>query len=161
MLPKWHILFGAIVSIILYYIFNLNFVQFLIIFFSSVLIDFDHYLFYIFVKKDFNLRRAHKWFIEKTKKFLSLSKNERRFFKNPILIFHGIEFWIILGILSIFYHFIIFIIYHFIIFIIIGIAIHMFIDFIEIIYLKEPLYPKFSQIYTFYRNKKKKELSLI
>jgi len=34
MLPKWHILLGAIVSVTLYYIFNLSFVQFLLIFLS-------------------------------------------------------------------------------------------------------------------------------
>ena len=59
MLPKWHILFGAIFSMLVYFIFNINLFQVSLIFLASIFIDFDHYLFYVFRKKDFNLKRVY------------------------------------------------------------------------------------------------------
>ncbi len=150
MLPKIHIIFGAIISIIIYLVFNLNLIQAGLIFFASFLIDFDHYFYYIFLKKDFSLKNAYCWYIKKMKILLVLPKKERETFKKPIFIFHGIEFWFLL-IIFYFFNKIIF-------FILVGILTHMILDFLELIYIKESLYSKFSQIYTSLKNKNKTSL---
>jgi len=44
------------------------------------------------------------------------------------------------------------------VYVLFGITIHMFFDFIEIIYYKNPVYSKISQIYVYFSNKNKKPL---
>ena len=145
MLPKWHILFGALVSIILYLFFNLTLYQTLIVFLSSIVVDFDHYLYYIFKYKKIGIREAYNCFSKKREKWISLKPEEREKYKRYIFIFHGVEFWIIL----IFFFFI----NKFFLWILIGITLHMILDFTEIFYNKEPFYTKFSQILVFIKNK--------
>lgn len=98
MLPKWHIILNLIIGLILLFFFPP--IGVLIFFLSSVLIDVDHYFYYIFEKKNISLKSAYTWFLLKKKKLLSLSKNERNKHKKFILIFHGIEPLIVLLILS-------------------------------------------------------------
>jgi len=150
MLPKHHIIFGAIISLVLYLFTTLTLTQTLIIFLSSFLLDFDHYIFYFIKTKDFSFKNAIKYHIKKRKKWLKLPLNKRNCFKHTILLFHGIEFWAILIILSA--------LNSIFLFILLGIAIHMSLDFIELVYLKFSLYPKFSQIYVCMTNKNKKIL---
>jgi hypothetical protein len=152
MLPKIHIILGGFFSIIIYFVFSISFFQASLIFLSSFLIDFDHYLYYIFIKKDFNLKRAHRWFVKKRYNWIALSKDKRSKFKLPIFIFHGIELLIIL------------ILFYFLnkIFleIIIGVLFHMSLDFIELYYFKMPLYSKMSQVYVHFKNKNKPEFNV-
>jgi len=151
MLPSSHVFFGAIISsLILFFFPQVGWLGFLIIFLSSVLIDFDHYLYYVIKKKDFNLRNAYVWFIEELKIRKSLSLEEREKMENGIIIFHGIECWLLL-VLLIF-------VSRLFIFVLIGILIHMIFDFIDLYRYNAPFYVKFSQIYTHKRNKKKKEM---
>lgn len=145
MLPKWHILLGAVFSFLIYYLFSLTLAQFLIIFISSFMIDIDHYLFYIFLKKKFNPYQAYKWFFDGMKEYLKLAIEERKRFKKCIFIFHGIEFWIIFAGLCF--------VNKVFLWILIGVMFHMILDFAEIFYYKEPFYSKFSQIYVFIKNK--------
>jgi hypothetical protein len=101
MLPKFHILFGILFVAILYFVFpQINLFYLAIVLFSSILIDADHYLYYIFKKKDFSLLKALKWYKEKMKAMLSLTKNERKKRYTGFYIFHGIEWIIILAILG-------------------------------------------------------------
>jgi hypothetical protein len=144
MYPKYHIIFGAIITLIIYLIIPITLLQATIIFFSSVLIDFDHYLLYILKKKNLSLKKAIKLFVNDREKFLKLKEKSK--FKYHIIIFHGVEFWIILLILAQFYS----VIYY----VLIGILIHMVFDLIEVIYLKMPIYTKISQILVYLRNKK-------
>ena len=148
MLPKHHIITGAIISTLLYIIFPLTIIQTLTIFLSSFLIDFDHYLYYLIKKKDTNPINATKWFYKYRTAWLNLSTQQRKQYKRPLFIFHNIECWLILLVLaqinSLTY------------FILLGIAIHISLDYLEIIYLKEPLYQKFSIILTYLKNKKKR-----
>ncbi len=152
MLPKIHIILGGIFSIIIYFTFHITFFQASLIFLSSFLIDFDHYLYYIFIKKDFNLKRAHRWFVKKRYNWIALSKEQRSKFKFPIFIFHGLEFFIIL------------LLFYFLnkIFlgIILGIMFHMLLDFIELYYFKMPFYSKFSQTYVYFKNKNKPDFKI-
>jgi len=77
-----------------------------------------------------------------------LSKNEKSKYKRRIFLLHGIEFVIFLIILSFYNKIFLFVLY--------GILIHLFLDFVDLIQKKEPLYSKISQIYVYISNKKKK-----
>ena len=59
MLPKTHILLGLIFSLLIYFSLELTIIQASLVFLSSFLIDFDHYLWYVFKKKDFSLKNAY------------------------------------------------------------------------------------------------------
>ena len=152
MLPKTHIIMGGIASIILFLLFPHFFTLFyaFIVFLSSVLIDFDHYIYYAVKKKDLSLAKAYKWFVSKSDIWKNLSQNERKEYKKDILIFHGFECWLLL-ILLIY-------ISPLFLFILIGIFIHMLFDFIDLYIHRYSPGHKVSQIYTHIRNKKKKEL---
>ena len=148
MIPKYHIIFGAILSLIIYLLFPITLFQTTIIFLSSFLIDFDHYLYYFLKTKDASLKNAKNYFLKLKKNFLSLSPKKRKDYKRPILVFHGIEFWIFLIFLSY--------LNKIFLFVLIGVMFHMFFDFIEIIYIREPLAIKLSCIYVYLTNKNKK-----
>jgi len=148
MIPKYHIIFGAILSLIIYLLFPITLFQTTIIFLSSFLIDFDHYLYYFLKTKDASLKNAEKYFLKSKKYFLSLNPKERKNYKRHILIFHSIGFWIFLIFLSYFNKIFLFVLA--------GTMFHMFLDFIELIYFKEPLYIKLSSLYVYITNKNKK-----
>ena len=151
MLVKYHIIIGLIISGLIWFIFpNIGWFYVLVIFLSSFLIDFDHYLWYAFKKKDWNLINAYNWMMKKRDFFKGMLISERYKYKTMIMIFHGIECWILI-LLLIFIHKIF-------LFILIGVAIHMILDFIDLIYNKHPLYLKTSQICVHIKNKKKKPL---
>jgi len=149
MLPKYHILFGAIFSILAYIVFNLTLLQASLIFFSSFLIDVDHYLWFVFKRKNLNLASSYKRFVRKRKEYIALSLEQRKQYKKAFMIFHGIEFITLLIILSFFYNIFFFIL--------IGVLFHLIIDWIEMIYLKMPLRYKLSQIYVFIYDRHRKD----
>ena len=148
MLPKYHIVFGMIISLIIYFLFQITFFQFLLIFLSSFLIDVDHYFYYIFKEKNLSLTKAYAWGKKSGRKWDILSLKEKKEYKTPIFIFHGIEFLFLLVILSFFNNLFLYIF--------LGIIIHLILDFIDIIHTKDLLLYKFSQIYVYIRNKNKK-----
>ena len=142
MLPKYHILLGFIFSLILYLIFPfIGFLGFFIIFFSSFLIDVDHYLYYIFKKKDLNLKKAYKYFFEKRKKIISSTKFVNDVPNPAMYFFHGIEILLVLFILGIF-------ISKNFLFIFIGFSFHLFLDILEQIYYGFRI-AKISLVYDF------------
>ncbi len=145
---KWHILFGFVFSFLIALLFNFSMIEAIVIFLSSVLIDIDHFLRFVFLKKSINPVRFWNWSIEKSKKYRLLSYDEKIKYKLPIFIFHGIEFWLLIAILAFFNK--IFLL------VLIGIAIHLPLDFYEIIKTKCPAYAKLSQIYLVITNRKKK-----
>lgn len=152
MLPKIHIIIGAIVSSLIFLFFpSIGWLAAIIIFLSSFLIDFDHYLFYVFKSKDINPRKAFLWFLSQRDFLLSIPKNKRKDYKKAIFIFHGIEFLVVLTFLVVFVHKIF-------LFILLGIIIHLAMDLIDILSNGLPLYQKTSQIYTHIKNKGKKEI---
>jgi len=93
MLPKWHFLAALILSIFLFPIVQFKILIFILV---AVFIDVDHYLLYIYRKKDFNLIRAYSFFIEKGKLFRKTRKYDRKY---SLCVFHTIEFLILLIIL--------------------------------------------------------------
>jgi len=147
MLPKYHMAIGAIVTSTIYIIYPLTLIQAAIIFLSSFLIDVDHYMLYVVKNKDFSLRNARRYFFSHRKRWLKLSVGERKNYKRHLFIFHGIELWIPLVLLANYFPLIWFVLT--------GLAIHIFLDYIDYYYFKEPFYPKFSQLYVYQTNKKK------
>ena len=146
MLPRWHILFGFIFSLALLLLFQqIDLYAASIIFLASFLIDADHYLHYVFRKRDLNLRRAYWWFRSWEGRYEPLPKSERNKIYFPVCIFHGIEAFALLIILS-FYS-------TFILWILIGFALHRFLDDVFSIYYGFP-YHDFSATYGFVRAKK-------
>ena len=117
MLPKTHIILGAIFSAIILLIFQITIIESILIFLASFLIDVDHYLFYVFREKNYSLKKAYTW-------HGAMEKNHR-----PIMhIFHSIEFLILLGILSFFWKDFLFIL--------IGILFHSALDIGSMLYDK-------------------------
>lgn len=147
MLPKTHVILGLLFSISLYFTFKITLFEAFLVLFSSIFIDFDHYLWYIFKKRDLSLKSAYSYFKEKRNKFNKLSREKKKKHKMPYLIFHVIEFWALLFLFSL--------TNKYFIFILIGIALHMFLDYIEIIYRKNVFYFKFSLIWTYIKNRKR------
>jgi hypothetical protein len=147
MMPKYHIIYGGLFSLILYLVFpSIGLLGFGLIWFSSFFVDLDHFLRYVWKKKSINPFRCLKWSVKERRKWLAL-KN-RSPYKNPFFIFHGIEFLILLVILSFFWKPIIYII--------IGISFHLCIDYIELFFNHCNLLAKFSQIWVLITNRNKK-----
>jgi len=103
MFLQYHFFVGLIVSLFLYPLYGLNV---LIIFFSSILIDIDHYILYIFKFKSFNVLKANKYFMNHE--------------GTSFLFLHTAEFVILLLILSLHSNFAFFIL--------MGVAIHLLLD---------------------------------
>ena len=119
MLPSKHFIFGLMFVGFLYFIFpKITFIGFLIILSSTVLIDVDHYIYYIYKKKSFNLKNAYKWFIQIEKKLLSLPWKQRNKFQTGFCFLHGIEVLFVLLILGIF-------ISKYFLFVFVGFAFHL------------------------------------
>jgi hypothetical protein len=112
MYPKYHILYGAIFSLVLIPLFGIW--NSLIVFLASFLIDMDHYTRYVYEKKDFSIIRSIKYYYNKSIK--------RR---HEIYLLHTVECWILLLLLG--YYNPIFI------FILLGFLFHMACDFIDMI----------------------------
>ena len=144
-----HIFLGIIFGLILFFIFPaVGIYGILIVVFSSVLIDVDHYLLYIKKKKDFSLRNAYKWFIENEKKVLSLLRHQRNEIYVGPCIFHGIEILFILIIFGVFFS-------KFFLFIFLGFSFHLLLDFIDETTYHDRI-DKFSLIHDFFKFKKLK-----
>ena len=115
MLPKWHVLFGFIFAYIVYWFTSINVFEASLIFLSSVLIDFDHYMWIVKRKEYFNLKKAYFW-----------HKNLPKKHKPIMHIFHTIEFLLFVLILGLFFKLFFFIF--------IGMLFHSVLDIIEMFY---------------------------
>ncbi len=149
MFPKYHIVFGFAFAFILWIFFScINFLEFCIIFFSSFFMDVDHYLYYVFKKRDISLKNAYAWFIQRRKKFFSLSKEQRKRFPQIFCFLHRIEILPILFILGIY-------VSKYFLFVFLGFTFHMCLDIIwKIKYKDKP--NKISLIYDFIQLKRLK-----
>jgi hypothetical protein len=149
MLPSRHIIYGFLFSILIGLLFNFNIFQIALIFLSSFLIDFDHYLWYVSKKRDFNPIDSIKWFKKKREDWINLPIAKRKNYRGGIYLFHGIEFCTLIFFLG-FFNNIFF-------FILIGILFHMTLDLLELLYLRKPLYPKLSIIYSLFVDRNKEQ----
>ena len=120
-----HVIFGAIFSLILFWIYpEIGILNTSIVFLTSVLIDADHYLYYVYKKKDWSLKNAYSWYIELSKKIMSLSRKERNKLYLGVYIFHGIEVLFVLFLLGLIVH-------NIFIFAFIGVGFHMVLDMVH------------------------------
>ncbi|MFA6023150.1 MAG: hypothetical protein WC781_03620 [Candidatus Pacearchaeota archaeon] len=156
MLPKFHILFGLIFSGIVLFIFpQIQLSGFLIIWASSVLIDIDHYLYYVYRKKDWNLNNSFNWFIDLSKKYNKLSIEQREKVYFGFYFLHGAEAILILLIFIYFFQNII------LIYILIGFLFHQLLDLIDLYIKKMKSYKLVSFLYSIHKKKGKKYIEEI
>jgi len=151
MYPKQHLILGFFFALILFLIFpEIDFFGFLIIVSASVLIDFDHYVYYIYKKGDFSLKNAYNWYVKNGEKFFSLPENKRANIKFGFCFLHGIEVIVLIFILFFFFK------YNFLIFISTGLIFHQFLDAVELSRKKLPLHKVLSITYYLIYAKNKK-----
>ena len=91
MLPYIHFISAVLVSVVLALL-NWQWWQIALFFLMAFFIDVDHYFLYLFTKKDFNIKRAYKY-------FKSYKKSAQP--KEKLFIFHTIEFLILLVVMTI------------------------------------------------------------
>jgi len=116
MLPSDHMLYGGIISFIIYFIFpEIGFINLLILLFSTFLLDIDHYFQYVYSKREWSISKAmvHSMDVGNIAK-----KNKK--IKEPLMIFHTAEFLILLFALSY--------LINFFFYIFLGQLIHLLID---------------------------------
>ena len=117
MMVSKHVIFTFIFAIILYPFIGINS---LIVFLSGFLFDVDHYFYYAIKKKDISLMNSYRYSLSGSK--LNKKRNNEK--EDCFHIFHTIEVWILLIILSLF-------VKEFI-FVFIGLMFHMFLDWIKL-----------------------------
>ncbi|NCN98895.1 hypothetical protein COU62_03990 [Candidatus Pacearchaeota archaeon CG10_big_fil_rev_8_21_14_0_10_35_219] len=113
MLPRWHIVFGFLFTAVVWLASpDLNIIYVLTLFFSTFLIDVDHYVIFVKRNKNYSLNKAFNYFLKLKK------KGDRK--KDSIFIFHTVEFHILVALLS-FFHIIF-------LFVFIGMVFHSLLD---------------------------------
>lgn len=152
MLPRSHLIIGGICSSLLIYFFHVPLLAGITIFLSSFLIDIDHYFWFVYKKRDFNPFRARRYFFNFGDVWRKIPVPKRKNYRRAILIFHGIEFWVILFGLS--FLNIIFL------WILAGVMIHIIADLIKLFVDKEPISSKLSVCLVANLNKNKHELKI-
>ncbi len=102
MLPRWHIILGAIFTLIIWvFAPETKFIYLSLVFLSSFLIDFDHYLVALKNTKKISLRKSFYYFKILGKKETKERKQKIKR-KGPLYLFHTLEFHILILILSLF-----------------------------------------------------------
>jgi len=122
--PSWHIFLGVLFSLFLFFLFPETGVNNILLFLAStVLIDVDHYLFYIYTKKEFSLKRAYAYFIRNKQKLKEFGRGSSYGLPSILCIFHGFEILVIVFALSF--------IFKPMYFVFVGCSFHLFLDLIE------------------------------
>ena len=143
MLPKNHFLFGLIASVFLYFGFDVEILSLVVFLVATVGIDVDHYLYYVYKKKDWSLVNSFRWFLEKGKSLRKLDIKERSEFYTGFCFLHGIEVLMLLGILGYFVWYIFY-------FVLLGFALHLILDYVHQA-RKKNRFDKFSIIYDYFK----------
>ncbi len=149
MMPKSHLIYGFLFSLLIFLLSpSIKLSGFLIVFLSSIFIDLDHAVRYSIKTKNFNPLAFWKWSI--------LEGNARKnlnysVYKLPVFFLHGVEFVLVLAILSFYFNWALFVL--------IGVLFHLFLDYIDLLQKHEPLIMKISQIAVLIRNKNKEEFN--
>lgn len=144
----YHIILGFLFSLGIFFLFpSIGLIGFFIIFLSSILIDLDHQLYYVYKKRTLNPFKIHKYMIDKRKRFLKIPIKKSRNYYSGIFILHGIEIIFILYLLS-------FISIYFL-YVLIGFSFHLFLDFLFGLFITKRI-NRISLIWSFLKNKKLK-----
>lgn len=151
MMPSSHIVLGFVFAILVWFMFpSTGILGVLIIFISSFLIDFDHYLGYVIRKKDFSPIRAYVWNLSITKKAFSMPRKEKDKFYTFVCFFHGVEILVILLILGNF-------VSKYFFFVFIGFSFHLALDAIHS-YVYDYRLDKMLLTYDYFKFKKLKPI---
>lgn len=150
MLPKWHILYGFVFSIILISFLSFSVFAGVIIFLSAVFMDIDHVLMCIFESKSLNPVKFYSWALKRRDIWLNMDSREN--YKFPSCVLHGIELIAVLVVLSY--------LHIFFLWVLLGVLLHLILDILELIYTKQHISYKTSQIWLWQRNKNKKKLAV-
>ncbi len=149
MKPLKHLILGIILAVILFVTLpEIGLVNLGIILASSVLIDIDHYFYYVYKKKKINPIKAYKWYTISIRKICKWSRKQKRDISFGCHFLHGVEILLLLYVLY-FYFSPIFL------YILIGVAFHLGVDLIDEIIGCGRL-DKISIIYGLLRHKKLK-----
>jgi hypothetical protein len=147
MLPKKHFLYGAIVAVFLFFVPFVNFWESLVFLVSTVLIDVDHYFYYVSKKRKYDIKGAYRWFKAKEKLWKALQPHDRKHYYTGFYLFHGIEWLIIFFLLGYFCNSIFY-------FIFLGMLFHLILDWVMQERYSYPYRFKFSVIYDYFKFKK-------
>lgn len=98
MLPNKHIFWGFLFSLFLGLVFpdGIGLIGALIIFLSSVLIDVDHYTYYVYRTKNWSLKKAASWYFLNRDKFKKMTRKQKDKIYTGLCFLHGVEAIIIL-----------------------------------------------------------------
>jgi len=128
MLPKAHIVLGAVFSVLIWILFpSIAWYNIILVFLSSFLIDFDHYMCSVLKNKSLSLPKALKY-------YYALNKAGDREFKRGIKrkgdfhVFHTIEFHLLVLVLGF--------VFKPFFFVFIGMTFHSLLDIIDMNYKK-------------------------
>lgn len=144
MFVRVHVVLGAIFSFLLWLIFrDIGIVGAGIIFLSSFLIDVDHYIYYIFIKKDFSLKNSVKHFKLSREKAMKMPLEKRKNYYSGWCFLHGFEILIVLVVLGYF-------VSEYFFFVFIGFVFHLFLDLVEEI-SNDGRIDKISCVYDFFK----------
>ena len=147
MRPSEHLFFGVVFSLILLFFFpSIGVLGFLITALSSVLIDIDHYFYFVYKKKNLSLIKAYQWYIQSGKKFDTLSQEQKKKVYSGFYILHGVEILFVLFLLGIYF-------YKYFLFVFIGFLIHLSLDLFSELIFKQRI-DKLSVIYDFLKFRK-------
>jgi hypothetical protein len=110
----------------------------------------DHVLVYFLETKDLHPKKFWEYSMKKKSMWDSLNNEEKKQFKRPHFLLHGIEFVLLLFFISIYLK----IFFYFFL----GMLFHMLCDLIVVAYNREHVSVKFSQIWLWQRNNHCKSL---
>ena len=146
MRPITHLILGIALALVIFLVYpSIGIISLTIIVLSSVLIDIDHYIYYIFKKKKINPIIAYRWYVCNRKKCCSMTKEQKEKVHLGTCFLHGIEILIILSILG---NFVSPIFY----FILIGFTFHLVSDLVGELIRYEG-FKGISVIYTFLKSR--------
>ena len=149
--PEHHVLLGLIFSIIIFLIFpSIGFLGATLIFLASFLIDFDHYLYYVYRQKNLNLKKAYKWYKIRILRQRNLSRKQRSKSYIGFYLFHSFEISILLLVLGFFVNNLFY-------FLFLGHFFHLFLDLL----FQKKLQDRISRIFLVHDFLKLRKLSFI
>lgn len=143
MLPKVHFIVAVIVSVILALL-GWQWWQLALFFIASFFIDVDHYIWFIYNKGSWSLVRAYIHFRNLSKQRRKSKKQKQR---AHLLIFHTIEAFIVVVVLSL-------ILFRIFFPILLGMIIHYALDFIDGIVYREKKYKRTFSLICYLKCKK-------
>lgn len=141
MIVEKHTLYGILLGIFLYCICEIKLILIITIVLASILIDVDHFFYYIFKFKQYNPLKMSTYF----RRYSELRNSTTML---PIFIFHNIETVILLYLISLAFPIFIYILF--------GVIFHMILDWMVMPIKRYPGVIKISLIWVLIENNRRK-----